>query len=602
MHTRVNRLVLSFCLLLSAFSYAQTQNTSLGTNFSSAINITDTTTVSVVDGTENYFKIEAEHLPATVCYFQDTAFGPIPQLICIDDTLPAVMVTENCRMGWRWELSAAGEEESVRYLYFSSHENASAEIRPFVCQPINTTDEPGNACGELMWGQLKIEETGTYTQTFTAANGCDSIVTKYVFIAQESDPTHIQITAYDQYTWYGVTYTQSQSHLINTDTNIDGCDSIINLDLTIRHLKKDTIRPTICSNEAPFYWRGNTYTAGGVYTLDTVYSSISDMDTLYTLDLTINPTYAVDTSATACDSYVWRGQTYSESGEYPFNGQTKAGCDSIVTLHLTINHSASADTSATACDSYVWRGQTYTESGAYPYHGQTQAGCDSVVTLHLTINHPSAGEETRSEYDSYTWHGTTYTESGDYTYHTTNAAGCDSTATLHLTILVSVITYDTVYFCAGMNTEHEEKIDPSHVRRYVAYTYESPAEWDYMEGVILTRERDRMQVDLQRAEQNLLNHYTDGLVPVNSIAWSYRPEDATGYQPLEVSNTPQWVATGTVSVTVRFVCGQLFVSDFAADIQTVSDEETSGKKVLENGQIIIIRGGHKYTLLGTKID
>ena len=607
MHTRVkNILVLSVCLLLTAFSYAQTQPVSLGTNFSNAVNITDTVTVAVTDGTENYFKIEANHLPATVFYMPDTAFGPVPVLISAigDDTLAAVMVSENCQMGWRWELPAAAEEETARYLYFSSHENASAEIRPFVCSPAYYSLPDTACCDEYVWGDTTIYDSGTYTRVFLDATGCDNIVTQQVTINHSVLNKLVEVTAYESYTWLnGQTYTKSIIGPVYDELRtVAGCDSVLTLNLHIRHLYKDTLRQAVCPGDVPYVWRGQQYSQSGTYSTDTLLSTSSITDTIHTLVLTMNEAYAVDTMATACDSYVWRGQTYSESGNYPFYGHTKAGCDSVVTLHLTVNHSATSDTSATACGSFSWHGQTYSESGDYLYNGQTKAGCDSVVTLHLTIHTATTGEETRSEYNSYTWNGKTYTESGDYTYHTTNVFGCDSTATLHLTIMIATVSYDTVYFCAGMNTEHEEQLDPAHVRRYLAYTYESPDDWDYMEGVILARERDRMQVDLQRAEQNLINHYTDELTPIKSIAWSYRPEDATAYQPLEVTSTPQWVATGTLSVSVRFVCGQLFVSDFAADIQTVTDEETRGKKVLENGQIVIIRGGHKYTLLGTKID
>ena len=61
------------------------------------------------------------------------------------------------------------------------------------------------------------------------------------------------------------------------------------------------------------------------------------------------------------------------------------GCDSIVTLNLTIHNVASSDTTATACDSLVWRGVTYTSTGTYSETLQTINGCDSIVTLNLTI-------------------------------------------------------------------------------------------------------------------------------------------------------------------------------------------------------------------------
>ena len=198
----------------------------------------------------------------------------------------------------------------------------------------------------------------------------------------------------------------------------------------------------------------------------------------------------------------------------------------------------------------------------------------------------------------------TYTTSGNYTFQTTNIAGCDSIVTLHLTVNDCSLNYDTVYFCTGLNTEHEEVLDETLIRRYLPYVYESPAEWNYMEDVIIVSEHDRMQVDLKRAEQNLYEHYQDNLTPIKSIAWSYRPDGGTAYIALEVTDEPQWIATGTVVVTVRFVCGQLFTSDFETNVVTVNGDrlEMNGRKVLENGQIVIIRGGLKYSILGTRLE
>ena len=41
------------------------------------------------------------------------------------------------------------------------------------------------------------------------------------------------------------------------------------------------------------------------------------------------------------------------------------GCDSTAVLYLTINNSDTSYTDITACDSLVWNGNTYTQSGTY---------------------------------------------------------------------------------------------------------------------------------------------------------------------------------------------------------------------------------------------
>ena len=138
-----------------------------------------------------------------------------------------------------------------------------------------------------------------------------------------------------------------------------------------------------------------------------------------------------------------------QSGDYTTITTNIAGCDSVVTLHLTVNHATASDTSATACESFTWEGETYTVSGDYTTIKTNSAGCDSVITLHLTVNHATASDTSVVVCESYTWNGETYTQSGDYTVYLTNAAGCDSVATLHLTFLdLSIaIVSNTLDFC-----------------------------------------------------------------------------------------------------------------------------------------------------------
>jgi uncharacterized protein YjdB len=96
---------------------------------------------------------------------------------------------------------------------------------------------------------------------------------------------------------------------------------------------------------------------------------------------------ALPQQVTACLSYLWNGQTYSQSGTYTDTLQTIAGCDSIVTLNLTISNSITGPTTQqNACGPYTWNGQTYAQSGTYTYNGTTANGCDSSATLVLTID------------------------------------------------------------------------------------------------------------------------------------------------------------------------------------------------------------------------
>ena len=206
--------------------------------------------------------------------------------------------------------------------------------------------------------------------------------------------------------------------------------------------------------------------------------------------------------------------------------------------------------------------------------------------------------------ETYLWEGTEYKTSGDHTKTFQKADGCDSIVTLHLTVLPPEClgNYDTVRFCPGLNSEHDEVVRHGYCLRYLPYRYESPEEWDYMEGVVLVRDSDRTLVDLARAERNLREHYTDDLTPVQSVHWSLCKNGTNDYHAIEVESEPQWIEAGTLTLTVYFLCGQRYYSNFATDLGNVQGDDVPCTKVLLNGHIFILRGEHVYDLRGTLLQ
>ena len=98
----------------------------------------------------------------------------------------------------------------------------------------------------------------------------------------------------------------------------------------------------------------------------------------------------VEYTETACDSYTWNGNTYTESGDYTVTLQTEQGRDSVVTLHLTILPEALVENEELVlCPSelpYKWYGQSLTKAGSYTATEQyTGMECDSVIH-ELTLN------------------------------------------------------------------------------------------------------------------------------------------------------------------------------------------------------------------------
>ena len=294
-----------------------------------------------------------------------------------------------------------------------------------------------------------------------------------------------------------------------------------------------------------------------------------------------------------------------EEGEGDKIVEIKAHESAVINAAPYMCNTTFGDTTAVAYDSFTWYEETLTTSGDYTHVLTNAAGCDSILTLHLTIEQATCtttfGDTTAVVCESFRWYSQTLATSGDYTHVLMNAAGCDSIVTLHLTIEHNCGSYDTAYFCRGFNTEHEELMAGGVIRRYRPYVFESPSTWDYMEGVIVEREHDRALVDLRRAEKNLYAHYVGQLTPISSIRWSVQYDGKGQYEPLTVTNNPQWIATGHVAVQISFLCGELYNTEFPTDIDQVSQEMVSIKRI-ENGRVVIIRGGAKYDMFGTKIQ
>ncbi|MBR6991530.1 MAG: hypothetical protein IKH97_04845, partial [Bacteroidales bacterium] len=94
---------------------------------------------------------------------------------------------------------------------------------------------------------------------------------------------------------------------------------------------------------------------------------------------------------TVCDSLVWHGTTYTESGTYLYDHTlTEPDRPGVDTLYLTVNHSSTGVDEQEVCDAIIWYDQLYDDTASHPTHTLSNAaGCDSVVTLNLTIHQSS---------------------------------------------------------------------------------------------------------------------------------------------------------------------------------------------------------------------
>ncbi|WP_425422473.1 gliding motility-associated C-terminal domain-containing protein [Phaeodactylibacter xiamenensis] len=303
-----------------------------------------------------------------------------------------------------------------------------------------TLDEEVCNGGSFTVGTSTYDVTGTYMDTLPAINtGCDSVITLNLTVL---DPIIEDITrkvCTGQSVMVGSSTYDSPGMYTDTLMTPEGCDSIVNLTLTIEDVIRDTLSTSICEGEV-FTVAGTDYDATGLYPNDFV--TASGCDSVFYLNLTVVPTRITVIDSTICDgeSVTILGNDYTTTGMFEdVTTAVETGCDSIVRLNLTVLNVPRTDLTESICDgeTYTVGTSDYTTTGMYADTLQAANGCDSIITLDLTVlDVPEIGlTESICDGETYTVGTSDYTASGFYTDTLVAANGCDSIVMLDLTVL-----------------------------------------------------------------------------------------------------------------------------------------------------------------------
>lgn len=242
------------------------------------------------------------------------------------------------------------------------------------------------ACDSFYWqeGDTLIRQSGQYTKNWFTSDGCDSILTLDLQIGR-STLIQNQAMSCDSFLWDVNNSTLYSSGIYSdTFTNADGCDSIMYLNLEINPSFEAAESHSTCDS---FRWDkdNNWYFQSGDYSLDL--QSQYGCDSVYTLDLRIESSFFSSETQAACDVYTWpvNGEEFTISGMYSDTFTTVAGCDSIYVLNLEIAESSSLMEVDSFCEQYNWQtsGQVLRKAGTFEFITSNEAGCDSVITLFL---------------------------------------------------------------------------------------------------------------------------------------------------------------------------------------------------------------------------
>jgi hypothetical protein len=381
---------------------------------------------------------------------------------------------------------------STNTLNLTIHRSTNGSIRGTACQNVGYTWTGATGVTYFI--------SGDYTYTYDNLDNCSSTDTLHLIITPTRYGTQ-RVTACDRYTWTtgnGQTYTNDihdNNTATHTYTGTNGCDSIVNLDLTIRHRSAYDTVVSACNTYTWTVENGNgtnrhivdTYSYLGNRTHTTMVRNIYGCDSTITLHLTINGVSHDTVTVRACNNYSWTVTDYGglNPSTYTFGRDTvfsvtkrnQAGCDDSITLQLIVNSNTSSVFTHTACSNFQWRVRNYNDPGSErtrqtytgsnytdTAHVRNAVGCDSTIRLDLTVYPSQHGDTHVVSCGMYDWYvrdgdGTPhfvdhYTSSGTYeksaNVRITDRYGCDSTVSLHLTVLDALTQgIDTQYYCPG---------------------------------------------------------------------------------------------------------------------------------------------------------
>lgn len=297
--------------------------------------------------------------------------------------------------------------------------------------------------------------TATASQTVSVQNTPTAVISGTAAICNGESAT-LTANGGNDYTWangLGSNAAITVSPVATTTYTVTvsigaNCTATASQTVTVYQPGASSFSQTLCYGQS-YTFAGNMLTTTGVYT--DLLQTINGCDSIVTLNLNVLPEATEVVGATICSnqSYEFGGQQLTQAGQYFDTLQTPAGCDSFVVLNLNVVDQFATTLSAAICQgqSYEFNGEQLTLANSYTDTLLSEGGCDSIITLSLVVNSlpqpvisANSNVLNTQAFDSYQWlldaneiqgataQNYTATANGSYTVQVTDANGCSNTS------------------------------------------------------------------------------------------------------------------------------------------------------------------------------
>ncbi len=288
---------------------------------------------------------------------------------------------------------------------------------------------------QYLFGDNYVSESGNYQYPYYASDGCDSIAhLNLIVLANSESYIDTSICVADQIIINDEVFSEL-GDFSQTLTNSLGCDSTINISIQHIEVLEGIVNAEICEGDV-YVLNTESYDSQGSFQQSLL--TADGCDSILNLNLTVHQSTEFMLFDTICsgDLYMLNDSMYTNAGDYAQQLLNSENCDSTLWLNLHVIQASTETIVQTICegDTAFVNGIAYTEEGTYQQMLPSLVVCDSLLNIELVINEIKSEEIflTKCPSDIIEVNGIPYFDEGVYEQTLSATNLCDSLLSINI--------------------------------------------------------------------------------------------------------------------------------------------------------------------------